>query len=415
MNSSIELSGGLGVVLIFLVMLLSAFFVYIWFLQRRYFEACKDQKEMALFSQSPAGLPSGTIRSVLSLLIVTLGLFLIILSFFQTGARPVPETVTALLGTILGFYFGSRSPTRGESDLDGQVKELRTQRDEAVKEKDTGNASALISKIQKGVALTRTVAAILPQDMSQKYEGVASKLEQGLEVVRTLAEGNPAEAIAKATEVFDVFRAENPVKDVVRNALGSFASILPSSVPPLAVITSIVGVTSTLIGVTYERWRARVLDLPFSPAVIPPAVVDANTGFTLLIQSETLKKAFSRELDGNERPFMAAVVKNFLEQGDLEALWKQYPGRFESRQEFETAVDELRRAAADLDLRGTIDPSLVAGVGGYDKMTTAVQEIQKMDRSKADLDALVLAVEAIKQQGGSPKDVFDKVFKEVQP
>ena len=111
---------------------------------------------------------------------------------------------------------------------------------------------------------------------------------------------------------------------------------------------------------------------------------------------------------------MADVAKTFLEQGDLEALWKQYPDRFESRQEFETSVEEFRRAAVDIDLMGTIDPALVASVGGHDKLFAAVQEIHKSDQAKADLDALVLAVEAINQQGGSPRDVFDKVVKEVQ-
>jgi len=292
---------------------------------------------------------------------------------------------------------------------------MQTQRDEAVKAKDTGEVGTLISKIQKGVDLTRTVAAILPQGIGEKYEGVAGKLEQGLEVVRQLSEGKPADAITKATEIFGVFRTENPVTDIVRRALGSFAGILPAAVPPLALISSIVGVTSTLIGVTYEHWRARVLGLPFSPAVMPPAVVDANTGFTLLIQSEILKKAFAPELQNNDRPFMATLVKDFLEQGDLEALWKQYPGRFESRQEFETAVDEFRRAAADIDLKGTIDPSLLAAVGGYDKAVAAIQEIHKSDQAKADLDALVLSVEAINAKGGAPKDVFSKAFQEVQP
>jgi hypothetical protein len=413
-QATIQLTGGLGIVLLFLILVLAVFFVYMWFLQRRYFSACQSQQDLLLFSQSPAGLPSGTIRSVLALLIVTLGLLLIVLSFFQPDRRNAPETITALLGTVIGFYFGSRSAPSGGSDLEGQVQELQTQRNEAVKEKDTSTANTLISKIQKGVALTRTVAAILPRDIREKYEGVAGKLEQGLDVVQTLSAGNPAEAISKGTEIFNQFRAENPVKDIVTRALGSFASVLPAAVPPLALITTVVGVTATLIGVTYERWRARVLDLPFSPVAIPPPVVDANTGFTLIIQSETLKKAFAKELEDNDRPFMATVVQMFLEQGDLEILWKQYPGRFESRQEFETAVDEFRRAAADIDLRSTIDPALVAPVGGYDKMVAALQEIQKTDQSKADLDAVILAIEAIKEKGGAPKDVFEKVFQEVQ-
>jgi hypothetical protein len=240
----------LGIMLTFLVALLSVFFVYMWFLQSRYYGACKEQNNLLLFSQSPAGLPSGTIRAVLALLIVILGLVLVVLSFFHQDSRNVPETITALLGTIIGFYFGSRAGAGGGGEAEGQVQEMQTQRDEAVKAKDTGDAGTLISKIQKGVELTRTVAAILPQGIGEKYEGVAGKLEQGLEVVRQLSEGKPADAITKATEIFGVFRAENPVTDIVRRALGSFAGILPAAVPPLALISSIVGVTSTLIGVT---------------------------------------------------------------------------------------------------------------------------------------------------------------------
>src|SRR5215471_4465329 len=91
----------------FLVVLLGVLFAYMWFLQYRYYTTCKEQNNLMLFSQSPAGLPVGTIRSVLALLIVIVGLSLTIISVFN--GRSVPETITALLGTIIGFYFGSRS------------------------------------------------------------------------------------------------------------------------------------------------------------------------------------------------------------------------------------------------------------------------------------------------------------------
>ncbi len=396
----------------FLMLQLVVLFAYMWFLQYRYYTACKEQNNMLLFSQSPAGLPVGTIRSVLALLIVIVGLALTTISLFS--GRNTPETITALLGTILGFYFGNRSVGGESGDQNGQVQEMQAQRDEAIKDKHASNASALIDKVQKGIEITRMVADVLPQERREQFTQVAGKLQQGLEVAQQLSDGKPVEAVAKATEVLNVFRDENPVADIVKRALGSFAGVLPAAMPPIALITAVVGVTATLIGVEYHRWRARILDLPFSPAVIPPIVVDANTGFSLILQCPTLKQAFTKELEGNDRPFMVSLVKDFLEQGDLEALWKQYPNRFESRQAFETAVDELRHAAADLDLKGTIDPTALAPAGGYDKVIEAVQEIHKNDQAKADLDALVLSVEAINKNGGSPKEVFDNVLKEVK-
>ncbi len=396
----------------FLIVLLGVLFAYMWFLQYRYYTTCKEQNNLILFSQSPAGLPVGTIRSVLALLIVIVGLSLTIVSIFS--GKPTPETITALLGTIIGFYFGSRSSGGGGGDQEGQVREMQAQRDEAVKDKATGDANTLIGKIQKGVEITRMVADILPQEQRDQFTGVAGKLEQGLEVAQQLSDGKPVEAVAKAAEVLNVFQNENPLKAVVVRALGSFGSVLPASMPPLALITAVVGVTATVIGVTYQRWRARILDLPFSPAAIPPVVIDANTGFSLIVQCPTLKQAFTQELEKNDRPFMADLVKNFLEQGDLEALWKQYAKHFESRQTFEMGVEEFRRVAADFDLRDKVNPAIVAPVGGYDKAVAAVQEIHKNDQATADLDALVLSVEAIKKNGGSPKEAFDDVLKEVK-
>ncbi len=49
----------------------AGFIFYLFVLQKRFHKGCQDSKQMEIFFQSPAGLPSGTIRSVLALLIVT--------------------------------------------------------------------------------------------------------------------------------------------------------------------------------------------------------------------------------------------------------------------------------------------------------------------------------------------------------
>ncbi len=64
-------------------------------------------------------------------------------------------------------------------------------------------------------------------------------------------------------------------------------------------ISALAGVSTKLAGVAYQKWKASILHLPFSPAVIPLDVVDANTGFVLFLNSPIFKKAFVRELEGN--------------------------------------------------------------------------------------------------------------------
>jgi hypothetical protein len=398
----------------YLFVLIGVFAFYLARLERSFFAACREQKELALFSQLPAGLPEGTVRSVLALLIVLVGLFLIVLSL--VNKVEVPGAMTGILGTVLGFYFGSRTAAGAKGDeLKSQVEDLKTQRDQAVQDKGATDATTLISKVQKGIALTKMVAAVLPPEQRQKYEGVAAKMEQGLAVAQTLAgSGSVAEAATKAGEVFDLFKEGNPVKEQVVKASQSFAAALGSSVPQIALIMAIVGVSATLIGVAYQKWKARILRLPFSPAVIPLSVVDAQTGFILFLQCPIFKSVFAAELEGHDRPFMEAAVKDFLREDSMEALWQTYKSRFESREQFEAGVEEFRRAAADLELKNAVDPTLLAGAGGYDTVMASIDKIQANEQARADLDALLVTVEGINEKGGSPKDVFDKVFNEVQ-
>lgn len=400
--------------MLFLLLITGGFLGYMYVLQRRFFEACKAEKQMALFFESPAGLPVGTVRSVLALLIVTVSLYFIVLQAFR--GLSFPESLTALIGAVIGFYFGGRSAaSRGEDGaLQGQVTQLQTERDQAVAEKGAGQAEALLQKVQKGIALSKAAAAILPASVRGKYDDTITQLEQGVSLVEGLSRaGNAAEAVTKAEELFGLFKAGNPVRDLVERASRSFGRVLGSAVPSLAVIGGIVGVSSKLVGVAYQKWKARILRLPFSPAVIPLEVVDANTGFVLFLRSPIFKNSFARELEANDRPFMESAVREFLRQEDTEALWARYKDRFESRGQFEEGMEEFRRAAADAELKRTVDPALLAEAGGYEPMMSAVDRISADPEAQADLDALVTVSEGLGRQGEPVKAVFDKALEEV--
>jgi hypothetical protein len=352
---------------------------------------------------------------VLSLIIVTTSLCFIVLQAFR--GLNFPETLTAILGTIIGFYFGSRSASRGsEPALPEQVKQLQIERDQAVAEKDTVQADTLLKKVRKGIGLTKVVATTLPADMRNKYNSTISKLEQAVNTVESLSKvGNTTEAVTKATEAFQLFKTSNPVRDIVVKASQSFGRVLGGVLPPLAIISVIVGVSTKLVGVAYQKWKARILHLPFSPAVIPLEVVDANTGFVLLLKSPTFKAAFARELEANDRDFMKSAIEEFLRQENMETLWTKYQGHFESRAQFEEGLEEFRRAAADLELKSAIDPSLMAEAGGYESLMPALDKIYADAESRAELDALVTVVEDLQKNGEPVPSIFDKVREEVSP
>lgn len=56
----------------------------------------------------PMGLPKGTIRSLLTLLIASPIPIIVIYNIGNGGAN-VPEQFWSIVGAIIGFYFGTRS------------------------------------------------------------------------------------------------------------------------------------------------------------------------------------------------------------------------------------------------------------------------------------------------------------------
>ena len=392
----------------FIIVVLGAFLFYIFILQNRFFQACKDDKQMSTFFASPAGLPVGTVRAVISLIIVTVSLALIVLNVFKVGVSTFPEVLSGILGTVLGFYFGSRSPGGGDNAAQRQITNLTTQRDEAVATQDKAQADSLLSKTKDGIALCKTAVQFLPTDVRTKYEGIISKMEQGVGVAESLAtSGNLKDAISKAGEVYDLFKKENPAQETFTKAVEAFGQVLGSSVPAVAIASTVVVLCAKLAGTVYQKWKARILHAPFSPAIIPLKVVDANTGLSLMVNSPIFKKAFAKELDANDRPFMEAVVA-LVVQTDVEAFWTRYQARFESREQFETGLEEFRRAAADLELQEDIPQPLVSEAGGYKNLVDSIDKINADTNAKAALDQLFVVTESLHKSGEPVLSILDK-------
>jgi hypothetical protein len=389
--------------------------VYMMVLQWRFMNVCREENQLALYTQSPAGLPSGTVRAMIAILTVTVSLFLAVLYFFQLAGTEsrYPEVLSSLLGAVIGFYFGSRAGGGQTNDegLQTEIKDLKTQRDRVVTEKDAAQTESLLGKINKGIALSRTVSLLLPKELREKYDQVIGKLEQGVTVIENLQKsGDVKSALEQSQGLFNLFKTENPVRDIYSQALGSFATVLGSAVPALAVISTVVQVGAKLVGVAYEKWRTRVLGAPFFPSVTPLQVADANTGFLLLRLSPIFKKAFLNELETNDRAFMQSAL-NLLQRDDVEPFWEAHKGNFESRAEFEDGVMEFRQAAADMEL----DPALFAEAGGKEIFLQSLDRINQDEKARAALQQLAVVVETMQQEGQPVLSIFDKVRKEVAP
>ncbi len=340
-----------------------------------------------------------------------MSLFFIALQVLGLGleGQKFPEALGSLLGAVIGFYFGSRSAGSADKGLQTQVDDLKKQRDSAVSEKDGNQAQSLLKKVAKGVALTKTVLKYLPAEQRKKYEKLIGTLQQGIGVAESLGKvGQLGDAVTKAQSTFAEFVDKNPVKDLAIKAADSFKQVLGVSLPQVALVTAVVGIGSGLAGLAYQKWKARILQAPFSPAELPLKVVDANTGFSLLIASPIFKQAFMQQLQDNDRPFMQKIVDLCIKEADTNKIYSTYKNDFESRELFEAGLVQFRHAAADRELTELIDNEALAEFGGYNNFIGMIDKIHSDENALADLDALVIISENLQNEGEPVAKLFKK-------
>ncbi|WP_419661832.1 uncharacterized protein Dvar_22650 [Desulfosarcina variabilis str. Montpellier] len=385
---------------------------FMFVLHKKYLEACTRNQQINVYSKSPAGLPEGTVRAMISFIIIAVSLYLCVLLFFQIVGEgsTFPEALSSLLGAVVGFYFGSRS---SKSD-DGKM--LQEQLSGMEKERDTGQSDTLLTKINKGIVMSRAVIDALPEEQKKMYGELLENLEKGYQTVNAISRGgNVSEAVAKGKALFDLFRKENPVRDIFSKALEAFIPVLSGSVPALAVIATVVDCGVKLVGSTYEKWKKRILNVPITPAVLPLQPVDANTGFTLLLKSPIFKMAFKEKFEANDRPFMRQTTELLVaSDADVDECWNQYKTYFDSREQFDQGLQQFRKAALDRELAADTqdDPALFSQVGGLGTFMDALDQINTDADAQAALHQLAMVVETLHKQGEPVPAIFEKLKKE---
>jgi hypothetical protein len=118
--------------LLFVGLLVAAIFFYTFRLHANFLKICSDNQQVAVFAQAPAGLPAGTIRSLIAFFIVLTAVFLILLTIRGGPFEGFPEVLGGVLGTVLGFYFGSRTASSAsERETTREVSQISEQRNQA--------------------------------------------------------------------------------------------------------------------------------------------------------------------------------------------------------------------------------------------------------------------------------------------
>ncbi|MFB6248762.1 MAG: hypothetical protein ABEL97_09350 [Salinibacter sp.] len=445
----------IGLVLI-LIITLGGLVFYLHRLRNDFYEACRETDNLKLYADCPMGIPVGSVRSTLALLIVLFAVGYVGVK----GVGGVPQFLTAVVSTVLGFYFGSRSSRDSQRNLTSVMETMSAasasgRRSGAASSGGSGSPSAsttsssastsspastspasstdarpaparkeeaqtLLARLQEGLSIAEVARSVLPKSLRRRFASLTQELQDGIGTVQSLLDANSVEdALRKGKKLLDRFRKNNPVRTVTERALGAFSNVLGAAVEPLPLIGSIVNVATTVKKQVYDRWKRRILHLTFEPADLPVERIDANTGFTLLSSTPIMKDAFREELEANDRPFLEDTAETLLSTEEMESLWSSYSDRFDSRQQFEKGVAALHRAAADLQLREELDDSLFADTGGYETTVAAIDTLHTDEAARGDLDAIVTMVDALRNAEGisasTLRQLFDTVRADLRP
>ncbi len=394
----------------FLLMVVGMFGCYMFYLQKKFLEACREDKQLPMFFDKPAGLPKGSIRSILTMMIIIFSLYVFVISL-ATGIE-FPQALSAVLSVIIGFYFGNRSASVEDKSLTNHLKEKLGH---VQAEKDESKAGQIIRKVNKNVKLLKTVLSILPKEKRKQYEPLLNTLETGTKAAEALmGTGAFGDAAKKVEKLYETFKKENPLKSLVSKASVSFAAVA-SGVPPLAIVGVIVAGGAVLAGVSYSRWKARILNMPFSPGAAPLKSVDADTGYALLMDCPVLKAAFEKQLRSRDGVFLEKAMTDFFSR-ETDDLWSEYGNQypFDSYEAFEEGIQQFRMLAATDQVEQEVDPALFGEVGGYQNFMTIMDQLRENNEAAADLDLLVETVDSLKKTDEPIVSIFEKVKKEVE-
>ena len=259
----------------------------------------------ARLTELPFGLPDGTIRALISCFIVIFGFLLIGLQ------RPLglasAEALTGFIGAVISFYFATR-----------QSEQARA----APPPADPGPAGAALAAARGVLDAAATAAQLAP----------------GSEAVRRAAAIGPA----------------NPATALVADALAALRAspALLGLGGPAGLVAAIgLGALQAIGQGTehFERWRARILDRPYTANLFPPGPVDGAVALSALEASPVFARAFlTPDLAPAER-FATATRLATLARGETEParIALDAPGRFASDDEFAAGLEEFRGRLLD--------------------------------------------------------------------
>lgn len=239
-----------------------------------------------------------------------------------------------------------------------------------------------IARVEQALRIGRALAAVLPDDEAKRaigaLDGVADKLARARAVVEKGASGDVVGAAADAAREL---MAVDPVRELVMGAVSRLGGPLASlglGATPAGLALAVVTVAARLGEREFAKWKARILDAPYTPDLLPASTMDAASVGLAFAAAPAFAAGFSAQMTD-----MAALndLGRRVASEDADALFARYGDRFGGdRAGFDAALGAFRAAILGARLTVDLPAEAVAAAGVKDGAAL----MQALDAARAD-------------------------------
>ena len=374
-----------------------------------------------LFPHMALGLPDGSIRAGLAILIVLGSLLSLMGAVFPELSIKTPEALTGVFGTILGFYFGRG----GGAETAEASRALQTAATAgAAAQQKVEQAQQLTQQVEKELADSQqrqaaTAGANAPGLLAAAAALVDSvpaplktRLGDALATARkTIEDAQASRDLEKVTAAMNSFKNSGPVAGLVADLGSALASLVPAGTT-VAALRALADTTARLQPIVAQRWTARLMNMPYRHDLFTPAI-DVNYARALLAKVanapallEFLKaNRPNATADGfpplNEVEFVKLALSEPAAD-TIASLWAKTP----PPDGWQDTIATLQRRALEMQLEKDIPPDLMQAYGGFTAFFTSLDAVQANENGMRALDAFVSLVGAARAGGVALSDLL---------
>jgi hypothetical protein len=288
-----------------------------------------------------------------------------------------------------------------------------------------GAAGRYLGRARRWVGTAGVLAELLPEGARERAQAFVTRATSELNRVddlrRTLGEGD---VVGAAKQVVDAIRdaPDNPVKEHLEGVLGRFAPVLAvaragplagAALGPAGVAAGVLVAGAELGlegGRAYARWKARVLDADYTPALMPAQVINPFGVRAALAVMRDRGDAVGAVFA--ERLTPPAELQRFgelaLDRDDPNAFLDAYEAEFPGgREELAAGLAAFRRTMLDRVVAEEVPADVVRRSGAADaaELLRAVDVVRADEATRGDLELLALMGDRVRSGALALADV----------